>query len=246
MPWTRVLAHRGWSALYPENTLLAFQKALMAGADGFEFDVQLTADGVPVVIHDETVDRTSFGHGLVRALTLQELRRLPLRGQTGPLPLTIPTLREVLDLAWQYHPHGMYNVEIKAYARDVPALVDKVVEVCLAHPLAPQLLYSSFHPPVWDVLRRRYKTLPLALLFEQIPRRADDLLRRFQPEAVHLAISNLPLEWVKRLQTLHIRVGVWTVDHPDDLRRCYQWGVDWVITNRPDVALHLRTKGFRT
>ena len=96
---TRNIAHRGYSGNYPENTMLAFRKAVEAGADGIELDVQLTRDGEPVILHDEQVDRTTDGTGWVKDLTLAELRKLDASylytGQYGFNP--VPTLREYCE-----------------------------------------------------------------------------------------------------------------------------------------------------
>jgi glycerophosphoryl diester phosphodiesterase len=96
----QIWAHRGASARQPENTIAAFTAAMAAGADGVEFDVQLSSDGVPVVIHDEKVDRTHAGTGWVASQTVAQLQALPslLKKKPDPLTTRIPTLAEVLDL----------------------------------------------------------------------------------------------------------------------------------------------------
>jgi len=122
------IAHRGASDRYPENTLLAFESALKAGADAVECDVHLTADGEVVVIHDETVDRTTNGHGEVAALTLEELRQLDAGSwKDGRFAgQRIPTLREVIELV-----RGRVHlfVEVKGRSPELPA---RLVEVLRA------------------------------------------------------------------------------------------------------------------
>ena len=117
-------AHRGFSGKYPENTLLAFQKALDEGVDGIELDVQLTSDGEVVIIHDEKVDRTTDGEGLVVSYTLEQLKKLDAsyiyKGEMGFNP--IPTLREYFELVKDSP--IVTNIELKTGINEYPGLPD--------------------------------------------------------------------------------------------------------------------------
>ncbi len=161
-PWTRprvarvplVLGHRGYSARYPENTLLAFRKAFATGADGIECDVQKTRDGRYVVIHDPTVDRVSHARGAVDSLSLAELRRIDAgKGER------IPTLEEVLEDL----PRGAYiDVELKdetLRARDCAP----IAEILDARVPRRRLMISSFEPRLLRPLRARGFTVGLLL-----------------------------------------------------------------------------------
>jgi glycerophosphoryl diester phosphodiesterase len=244
LPRPLILAHRGWSARYPENTLLAFVEALQLGSDGLEFDVQVTADGVPVIIHDPTVDRTTDGKGPVSHWRLQDLRRLNAAKGFENWPdvgrQRIPTLTEVLDAAHALHPAGCYNIELKVYDNDGRALVDRAVPACLHHPLGRRILFSSFHHGALEYLKRRYPRAKIGLLFaDRDPepwRKAMDL----GAVSVHLLHSHADPDVIKACQTRGVRVALWTVDEPDDIRRCLRLGVDMLITNVPDTALRLR------
>ena len=126
---TEVFAHRGASGYAPENTLEAFQLAIKQGADGIELDVQLSKDGVPVVIHDETVDRVTGQTGFVKDFTLQELKDMVVLGErfTAYPDARIPTLREVLDAV---RPSGIeVNIELKTGIIWYPEIEKKVAAI---------------------------------------------------------------------------------------------------------------------
>ena len=108
---TLIFGHRGYAALYPENTMISFKEALNAGADGIELDVQLSLDGELVVIHDPTVDRTTDGTGSVRELSLEELRKLNAANNSKTVEFAgIPTLREVME--WLSGTNLLLNIEL--------------------------------------------------------------------------------------------------------------------------------------
>ena len=136
-------AHRGWSGLYPENTLLAFQKAIELGVDGFEMDVQLSRDGEVVVFHDETLDRVTGYHGYLRDLTVSELKRLDassgFRGLYGKNE--IPTLREFLELVAPTE--LIVNMELKNNRQYYPRLEEKVIALVRAFGMEKRVIFSS-------------------------------------------------------------------------------------------------------
>ena len=139
------IAHRGFSGKYPENTMLAFRKALEAGAEGIEFDVHMTKDDQLVIIHDELLDRTTDGTGLVRDYTLEELRRLDasagFRGVFGKNP--IPTLEEYYELIkdWEI----LTNIELKTGVIWYPGIEEKVLKVIDHYGRRKDTIISSFN-----------------------------------------------------------------------------------------------------
>ena len=143
----RIWAHRGCSFHYPENTLTAFREAVtLPGLTGIETDVQLTKDGVPVIIHDEKVDRTTDGEGWVKDFTLAELQALHIKGKDGDVPERIPTLEELLDLLAPYLKDGLYlNLELKNSKVLYPGLEQKVVDLVAKYGVESQIVYSSFY-----------------------------------------------------------------------------------------------------
>ena len=248
----QVFAHRGGCALGPENTLAAFDLGIAAGADGLELDVHLSADGVAVVCHDPTLDRTTSGSGPVRTKTAAELAAVdagcrfadargafPFRGQG----VGVPTLRDVL---------GRY--------RDIPIIIEMKVDsaamglavveevraagavdrVCPAgygqraidavRAALPQIATSASHPEArlavnrslagWPVRRVPYQTY-------QVPEYAG-VIRVISPR------------FIRHAHQAGLRVQAWTIDEERDMERLLEWGVDALISNRPDVAVRAR------
>ena len=141
----RVMAHRGYSGMYPENTMLAFEKAVEAGADGIELDVHKTKDGVLVVHHDERVDRTTDGTGRICDLTFEELRRFNAaarwEGKFGVLP--IPSFEEYC--AWAANQTLFTNIEIKTDNTFYPNIEQEVWDMICRFGLQDRVMFSSFN-----------------------------------------------------------------------------------------------------
>ncbi|MDV3103417.1 glycerophosphodiester phosphodiesterase family protein [Thermococcus waiotapuensis] len=181
-----VLGHRGYSEKYPENTLLAFRKAIEAGADGIELDVWLTKDGEVVVIHDETVDRTSNGSGKVKEMTLAELRELDFGMGEG-----IPTLEEVFEALPE---NAVVNVEIK----DIDA-VKKTAEIIGANN-PERVIVSSF---IIDALREYRKLdsetrLGVLLDREEVLAQLPQLIAELRPWSINPPIEALSVVGVEK------------------------------------------------
>jgi glycerophosphoryl diester phosphodiesterase len=219
-----IIGHRGASADAPENTLAAFTLALAQNADGIEFDVQLCADGVAVVMHDDTVDRTCDGVGRVADLTLAELRQMTIAKEHA-----IPTLDEVFETLGR---RALYNVELKALGVNDGGLAAAVACCVSEHGVGDRVLVSSFSP---FVVRRARQALPAAVpvahLREHRPARLAHTFVR--AEADHPArglVDESLMAWARRRG---LRVNVWTVDDPAEAARLIRLGVHGLITNRP-------------
>lgn len=249
-----LFAHRGGAALAPENTMEAFRGAVHEwGADVLEMDVRLTADGELVVIHDETVDRTTDGRGPVRAYTLDELRRLDagssFRALDGGAPfrgkgVRVPLLSEVLE----GFPDVRLNVEAKVL--DAAPVLLRVIE---AHGAADRVLAASaeeagradrlgYRGPVCATTRQ----VRLFYYLHRLPGggpytpRADALQIPDRWEGRAVASARL----VEAAHAKNLPVHVWTVDEPAAMRRLLSWGVDAIQTDRPDLlarVLHEET-----
>ncbi len=150
----KIWAHRGCSQMNPENTITSFEKAMnIKGLAGIELDIQMTKDGELVVIHDETVDRTTDGHGYVRDFKLKELKALNIETGTT-VPEHIPTMREVIDLLdkdlskYKYNPNeGMrLNIELKNSVFPYPGMEEKIVDMVHEFGIEEAIVYSSFNP----------------------------------------------------------------------------------------------------
>lgn len=228
-PWltaTRplIIGHRGASADAPENTLAAFALALEQNADGIEFDVQLCADGVPVIMHDDTVDRTCDGAGRVAALTLRELQRLTIAQEH-----TIPTLDELFEMLGR---RALYNVELKALGVNDGGLAAAVANCIEGHGVGDRVIISSFSPFVVRAARRHLiRSIPVAHLREQrLLRLVHRVVRAEADHPAHDLVDERLMIWARRRG---LRVNVWTVDDPAEARRLIRLGVNGIITNRP-------------
>lgn len=228
------IAHRGASAVAPENTLVAFERARALGADGVELDVRLSADGVPVVIHNATVDATTDGSGQVAEMTVAQLERLDAGAWFGPsyAGTRIPTLEEtLLSLGEKL----LFNIELKGHSPVGRGLVRAVVDLVEGLQLVDRILISSFNPLHLHRLQKIAPRIQTGLLY--VWRFFPGVAQLVSPEpyaALHPALSVLNkkhLDWIRRHD---YRVHVWTVDDPGSMRRLISWGVDAIITNMPD------------
>jgi len=250
----RVFAHRGGAALGPENTIAAFDVGLATGAEGLELDVQLSADGVVVVCHDETLDRTTDSSGRVDARTASELARVdagyhftdrrgdhPFRGRN----IGIPTLADVLHR----YKDVPTIVEMKVDSGEMGRALAEVVRrtgasdwVCAAgfgrrairaarHTL-PEMASSGSLPEVRLALYRSWVGWPVrrpAFGAYQVPEWAGSL-RVVSPR------------FIRHAHRAGAEVQVWTIDDEGDMRRLLEWGADALISNRPDLAVQVRDR----
>jgi glycerophosphoryl diester phosphodiesterase len=251
-----VFAHRGARASAPENTLAAFDRAFDLGAHGLEMDVRLARDGIPVVHHDERLERTTSGHGLVADYTSRELAAVdagfrfaaadgfPFRGRG----LAVPSLREVLDR----YPGVPLIIEMKGNDSRLPGrTIDELRSaraldrVCLggfsramlarARRLAPDLPTSACRWEMRMLLFRSRLGWPIGS-----PR-----FRVCQPPYRFRGRRVLSPNLVRLLHRAGIPVQPWTVNDPADVREVVGWGVDGLITDEPDVAVRVVAAGSR-
>ena len=222
-----IIAHRGSSREFPENTLPAFAAAIDAGARMCELDVQLTRDGAAVVIHDDSVDRTTDGTGPVAAMTLAEIRRLDAGINFGAAfaGTRIPTLEEVLMLV-----RGCcaLNVELKS-----PGVEHEVCRLLRAHERVNDTIVSSFD---WDALaaaRRLEPDLGLGILAETNPEAMFETAMRLHAASVHPRFDLVTPPMVERAHRAGLKLLVWTVDSVADIKRMMSLGVDGIMTNYP-------------
>lgn len=230
---TQVWAHRGASADAPECTLPAFELALAQGADGIEFDVQLTRDDEVVVIHDETLERTTDGTGWVADHSLAELRALDASaGREGFAGTRIPTLDEVLELATGV----ILNVELKNSRLRYKGLEERVLQILADHSAGDRVVLSSFNHYSLRYLMHVGAPYPLGALYSDPLYRPWKYAQRLGVTCLHPPLRATRRKLVDNCHALGMRVHVWTVDDEPDLRRMAGLGVDAVITNRPGVA----------
>jgi glycerophosphoryl diester phosphodiesterase len=219
-----IIGHRGASADAPENTLAAFGLAAEQGADGIELDVQLSADGWPVVMHDTRLERTTNGAGPLSRLTVAELQELDA-GQGQP----VPTLDDLFEMLGR---QLLYNIEIKVFnwwGQETEAAVADRIQ---AHHLENYTVVSSFNP--FSVRRaRRYLTKSTLVALIRSPGWRQYTYWLGHGEADHPHYSLVDERYMGWARRKGYRVHVWTVDDPVEARRLADLGVHAIITNKP-------------
>ncbi len=242
---TKIYCHRGYSGLYPENTMLAFEKATKTGADGIEMDVHLTKDGHVVVFHDERLERITDGTGFLRDYTLKELKKLDASGKyRGKVPVQrIPTLEEYLSLV---APTGMHtNIEFKTELFEYPGLEEKVLELLARFSVEDRVIFSSFHGNTLLRLKKLAPYIPCGLLLQNKVKApgAGTVIRELGLDAYHPMFLQLLRSGVLEDAKTHgLQVNTYTPNHKLFLRRLLKKGVDGIITNFPEKAMKLREK----
>lgn len=243
----KIIAHRGASGYAPEHTMAAYQLAVEQGADYLEMDLHMTKDGQLIAIHDDTVDRTTNGHGKVNELTLSDIkqldagswfnRRYPEKAKPHYRRQTIPTLAEVIG---KYGDSLNYYIEIKT-PLPFPEMADELLKVLRLHQLIGrdgargQVIVESFHTDSLKYLRQKAPELVLIQL-------GDD------PETMNLAkiaqyadgvgpnYLNTKQEFIKNAHTRGLLVHCWTVNNETDMIKLMNWNVDGLFTNYVDKA----------
>jgi len=233
---TAIWAHRGASAYAPENTIPAIQQAIEMGADGVELDVQRTIDGQLVVIHDETINRTSNGFGRVADLTLEQLRLCNYsNGFVGHRKVQIPTLREVLELL---EPTRLrINLELKNSIELYPGMENDALAIVQDAGMLHRVLFSSFNHFSLANLRGAVPPECLGLLYSDGLYDPWCYANVFGAKFLHphfYALQQPNYMWL--CHEAGVGVNVWTVDKNEDIRSLAALGVDAVITNFPDRA----------
>jgi len=226
-------AHRGASALAPENTLAAFREAVDRGCTWIETDLRLTADAFPILLHDSTVDRTTGGHGAAGRMSLSRVRRLDAGSWFGRRfrGEPIPTLDEALE--WSRSRCGL-NLEVKETARPTE-LVEQVARRVLAHRALERILFSSFRA---EDLRRLRGALPrarLAWLVSRSSRGLRSVAHGVGLAALHPRDSLTTARLVRRCHRMGLAVHVWVVNRSSRLKELESFGVDGAMTDDPGV-----------
>lgn len=250
-PYPRVLAHRGGGTLAPENTIAGIEAGRRYGFRAIECDAMLAADGVPVLMHDSTLDRTTDGRGPVAARTSAELARLDAGRWRGPefAGTPVPTLAEAIRHCRR---HGIWmNIEIKpsgaeaeqdtgatvarvaagAYADCLRADGDRAQSVVVAAPLL-----SSFSERALAAARAAAPGLPRGLLVEAIPSDWQERLQASGAVALHCDHRRLTEAEARRVKSAGYWLFCYTVNDPQRVRDLFAWGVDALCTDRIDLV----------
>jgi glycerophosphoryl diester phosphodiesterase len=237
-----VVAHRGASVEQPENTIEAFEAAIDAGADAVEFDVRLTTDGLPVVMHDPDVSRTTEGHGLVHELTLDEVRELGVPTLEEALACLAGRAAADIELKNEWSEPGFEPTGTPA----LEATLDTLDRVGFPRPV----LLSSFDAETMRRSRKLRPAVPTGLLtsadtdaasaFEAAKDDDHPWLLPFVAQVLDAGAS-----FVEQVHAAGLHVGIWIADDPDMTRTLFEWGVDAVATNDPRAIVSIRDEVTR-
>jgi glycerophosphoryl diester phosphodiesterase len=236
----KVIGHRGAAAYAPENTLESLREAARRGASWVEFDVKLTADGVPVLMHDDRLDRTTDGKGAVAATSYEQIRALDAGAWFAPAfaGARVPTLAAALDLLLA---KGLgANIEIKPCpGREVETAARAVAEIRRRWPSdRPAPLISSFRPESLAAAKAAAPELPRGLLiWEDGIATWRATARELGCATVHCSEHNLTADWAAEIRAAGYGLAVYTVNDPDKARRLVAWGIQAIITDAPDRIL---------
>lgn len=230
------IGHRGAKGYEPENTLISFQKALDMQVDGIELDVHLSADGEIIVIHDETIDRTTNGKGFVNKLSLRELKTFLINGEhnsrlLAELAQQIPTLKEVFDLVNQ---DCFINIELKSYEA-----ADKVVSLIERYVTKKgwkydRFLISSFD---WNALQQvafLNDKIPTGVLTETDLDLALAFAKFIQAKSIHPHFHLLTKENTAQMQQKGLQVFPWTINELEDIQKIKTFNINGIITDFPN------------
>jgi glycerophosphoryl diester phosphodiesterase len=217
------IGHRGAKGYEPENTLVSFEKAIAIGADGIELDVHLSMDEHLIVIHDETIDRTTNGKGFVNKMTLRELKSFTINEKN-----TIPTLEEVLDLVNQ---RCFVNIELKN--QDTAEKVVELIENYISDKNwnHSHFLVSSFDWNALQQVRFLNENIRIGVLTETNLDLAISFARFMKAEVLHPDFQLLTNEYNSKIQEKGILVFPWTVNEKEDIQRIKSFQVDGIITD---------------
>lgn len=230
-------AHRGFSGKFPENTMLAFRKAVEIGADGIELDVHLSKDGELVIIHDEKIDRTTDGEGFVADYTYDELLKFDASaGFKGVYGVNkIPTLREYFEFIKPVDGF-LTNIELKTDKNEYPGIELKTADLIAEFGLQNRIIISSFNH--YSVLRFKeiMPEMKCGFLYDCRIAAAGEYAKSRGVDCVHPSYTGLTEENVPEIKSNGIEINTWTVNSPDEVKRLYNLGVDSVIGNYPDMT----------
>lgn len=235
-----IIAHRGASAYYPENTMIAFEKAVEMGAEMIEMDVMLSKDGIPIVFHDAKLNQHTNGNSYVKYYTLKELKELDAGSWFNPKfsNQKIPTLEEVLHFA---SGKIALNIEIKTEAvsdQIKNGVEEKVLQLVKEHGMQKHVLFSSFDYRAVRHFKRLDANIPVALLYEKnqsnrlLP---HQLVKKYNVDAFNCSYRQLKKKWIADINKYNIPAFIYTVDSKRRMQKLIAGGVTGIFTNKPDL-----------
>lgn len=229
------IAHRGFSGRYPENTMLAFEKALEAGADGIELDVQLTKDGQMVILHDERLDRTTNGSGFVKDYIYEELEKLDAHGEfKGKFEKQrLPLLKEYFE--WVKDTGLITNIELKNGSYYYSGMERMVCGMAAEFGLEDRIILSSFNPASIVLCKQIAPHIKMGFLCVTPIGNAEAFIRDCGVNYLHSDVHRTPDDLIISCKAAGIGVNLWNVNEEDQMDRLLKLGINGIITNYPDV-----------
>jgi glycerophosphoryl diester phosphodiesterase len=235
-----IIAHRGASAYYPENTLPSFEGAIAMGADMVELDVQLTSDKEVVVFHDEKISRCTDGRGKIADYTLAQLKKLDAGSWFDKKfqNARIPTLDEALSVCKN---KIAVNIEIKTEAVSkmfFGGIEEKSLKIVEKSGMNGHVVFSSFDPRAIMHLKQIDNTVTVALLFEKKhygSKLPSDIIESVGADAFNCSSDEFNKKWLANVKLNNIPVNIYTVNDAKNMRRFLKIGVSGIFTNKPDI-----------
>ncbi|MBP1357421.1 MAG: glycerophosphodiester phosphodiesterase [Sulfolobus sp.] len=231
-----VFAHRGASGYAPENTISAFKLAKEMGADGIETDIHMTKDKKIVLIHDETVDRTTNGKGYVKDFTLEEIKKLDAGIKKGEKwkGERIPTLEELLELFTDMY----LKLEIKKGGDYYPGIEEQVVKLITLYGIEDTAQVISFNAQSLRRVKEIKKSITTGYITFKNLRESVVTAKKIGADWIHIEYRSIDENIAKLIKREGLLLGVWTVDNPNDAQKIVErYEVNDITTNYPDMIL---------
>ncbi|OLS36688.1 hypothetical protein BTR22_11745 [Alkalihalophilus pseudofirmus] len=238
---TAIFAHRGASKFFPENTMSAFEAAHLYGADGIEFDVQLSKDLVPVVIHDATLERTTNGLGKVSSYTVEQLKSLSAGEWFGPRfkNEAIPTLEEVL--IWASGSGMKLNIELKGAIHQRNHVIQTIIPLIKDYQLIDKVILSSFdHRVIYQAIQHSPEIETAVIVTAALHEPEEYVKRIVGARGYHFLSPLLLEEEARELIKSGVNIRPYTVNERDQLAIYMKWGCQGVFTDDPKLAIKVR------
>ncbi|WP_338506518.1 glycerophosphodiester phosphodiesterase [Turicibacter sp. KK003] len=228
-------AHRGASGDYPENTLLAFKEGIKRGGNGIELDVHKTKDSELVVIHDEDVERTMQSKGLIKDLTLAEIRQLKCKKAlfANHEECRIPTLDEVLKLVKDQE--IVVNIELKTDVISYSGIEEDVIKLIQHYGIKNKTLISSFNPQSLKKCKEIDSTIKTGFLYYQPMEQIIEYAKTLRVDAIHPHLKLVTKDLIEKAHQNQLDVNVYTVNSPIHMRELIRAEVDGIFTDYPSL-----------
>lgn len=244
-----IIAHRGASAVAPENTLVAFRRAIRDGADGVECDVRLARDNVPVIIHDANLKRTAFREEKVSDLTASELSQIDVgswfnfkhrfHARRDYIGESIPTVAELFEIISNQQNQRVY-LELKCEDNNFYRFARSMAKLVCEFNLQSRVVIKSFEHEALAEIKKILPRVCVAALFRPRPLRVLNPKKSLIKPTLQLAAEEISLHYslasrrtIKKAHAADLRTVIWTADHPNWVKRAFELGIHAIITNNP-------------